>query len=315
MSEQIALSTISRQPWNPVRFDQQDQLTFQPYSIAQAGLAVILNLLVVVSALRNKSIYAEVIAYASNMLYLALCISNATYMLFIFVINIMTYAHGHWSESACTAAASANVFFITYSVIQASMLTTERVFMVFFLRRMPINIVLVCLGFPIIAAFCSVALVAPSGAFIFSTGLNCSFFGLASWIGVALSIVLPMSLIYLICGSVTCYVRLRRVSRARRQRTVTASLDPSSPTLDSRKAMANGVSPRDARIERALATRGGLAVAALWCDLIHVSFIAAKVLTTNKRKKNSLTVIPITVMMVTWHITDRQAPRYLEFGV
>ncbi|KAI9223460.1 hypothetical protein BC828DRAFT_403113 [Blastocladiella britannica] len=184
-----------------------------------------------------------------------------------------------------------------FSVILASVITGERIYMVYILRRMPVKMVTTLLALAVVGSLASVAAVAFSGPFIYLNGLTCNFTGYISWVGILNFCILGVSATYLIGGSCACYWRLAHIASFKAKMELRKSLAPSTfggPGGNEAATSAESATPisREARVQRSLAIRGALTSIVL-----------------------CMTMVPLASVLVVWMRSGMTGPWQLELAI
>ncbi|KAI9217492.1 hypothetical protein BC828DRAFT_391041 [Blastocladiella britannica] len=313
------LSALVGQPWDANRFDHQFALAWIPIIIGLMTPVLLLNTVVVATAILNSKLRVEIVFFAWNGIFFCICAGNALYTCITVGILAYTWQQQQWEQvccislsmvlpekknteklnfgqSFCARVAATNVFFLTLDMCLSICLTVERMSMVIFLTRVPPSYV----AWSAVAAIGAAAgntLISwfSSNPIIFASGLSCGG-PYTLYISILDIVILISSLIFLIVGSTLCVWRLGR-NKSSSARVMTAiSFDalavpePKNSRKVPRMSLGNAQS-KETRSQQRFALRGILSALS-----------------------TSMTVIPMTCMLIIWAFYDRAAPVELELA-
>ncbi|KAI9220473.1 hypothetical protein BC828DRAFT_383446 [Blastocladiella britannica] len=282
------ISQIIALPWDPRRFDESVFKASVPALITFFASAAILNAMVLWSAVRDKRLRAEIIAFASNVIFLTMCACNFVATSFLTVVHVLSWTSGEWSEYLCSMDAFTNAFFLTLSACLNMTLTLERIRMVIYLSRMTLKRTGFCILVSIILAMANSMNMSSNGGIIMTSGLACGLVMTKSGCIVGI-LLMGASLSFLIVGNSFCIWRLHRMTQYKSRADLMNSCATSIPGATSASAgskksglmgmpltamaRVSAASTREERIQRSFALRGALAAVGLCVYIIPTAVI------------------------------------------
>ncbi|KAI9222498.1 hypothetical protein BC828DRAFT_378315 [Blastocladiella britannica] len=211
MDNTLPLSTLVLQPWNPLAFDHAVERTWRPVIIFLPVVVILLNSIVVLTAAFNAKLRMEIALFAWNGLFFFMCVGNVLYAACVVGFEIKLSWAEQWEQVGCSQIAAINVFFVSFDMFISLCLTTERIFMVIFVRRMSPALVFWCAGLAVVLSAGNSFVSQLQSPFIFGSGLSCAVpYPLA--LGIFDMIVIATTLVLLIVGNTICIWRLRQMS-------------------------------------------------------------------------------------------------------
>ncbi|KAI9216262.1 hypothetical protein BC828DRAFT_393900 [Blastocladiella britannica] len=306
MTESIPLSVLVKLPWEELRYDTDLYQILWPLTLGLTIGIALLSATVIITAFRDPRLRAEIIAFASNGLFLLLCIGNFLHMTLAACMHIFVRINGgRWPRSFCNINAAMNVFFPSLSNTLNFTMTTERILMVVFLSRMAGKHVVLCGFMSIVLAASNTFSSSQQGLFIYRSGFSCGY-ALPSWASFVDIGGSTISLVYLIVGNGYCYWRLHLTLQKSKRTTMLSSHAESikAPTKSPQSTVLHQLAPktREIRIQRVFAFRGVLMAMAL----LYVCWRINQVRAIDKYfPLISITVIPTAVIVLDWGVYDR----------
>ncbi|KAI9222933.1 hypothetical protein BC828DRAFT_377220 [Blastocladiella britannica] len=316
MTETTATTPLSvqiMQPWDPHQFDKPFAQFWSPFVAGAMLLVGALNATMVLTAVLNRKLRAEVFQFASNALFFAMCTGNALYLLSCFCFHVKVWAEERWeqvhssntrrtsngnhqqNQDVCLLFAAIHVYFLTYAMSISIFMTLERLCMVLLVRRMPRRLVVVCIVTAIGIALANTTLSATAVPVIFVSGLSCGG-AYPLWLGIFDLVVMCGTLVFLVCGNGLCYWKLRKMVKvvqsksAIRTFAISTNDGPDAPHAQSNISTVSA-NTKDNTMQRRFAIRGILAALA-----------------------TSFTIVPMSALIVYWSFLDRNGTHEVELA-
>ncbi|ORZ41335.1 hypothetical protein BCR44DRAFT_92421, partial [Catenaria anguillulae PL171] len=260
--------------WTSTALDQDHARAWNTFYMAEFGLVMLLNGLVILGSLKSDKVHAELLANANSLLFFMLCVNNFLFGFFQALSRTLFVLAGYaWHELPCAINAAVNTLFLAASLLFLMAIALEQLASVVLLSRVPIDrIPHVIVGIYTSAGLWIVAQLAPPGRPVYTAGGEfCFSTSTGGWVGVANVLLVPVNLVTLIGTYMCIFVRLSRVFRASSRRRARAGKMGPGPVGKSLETVVAGrpamesmerrsKDDREASVQRKFAIRGALAL-------------------------------------------------------